>query len=125
MSEEFKAKELRIVLDGPATEAYETMVSRMKEAVSTIKVQPSHFASFLMVDYLDAHFEKDKAVLIAEFFDSDAFHEAERKVAKGKPDYEELMQAALNCARQIKGKKRRKAVRKGRQALKDNESSAP
>ena len=122
MSEQ--SRELRVVLDASATAAYESMVAGMKEAVPQIKVQPSHFVSFLLVDYLEAHFEKDKAVLIAEFFDSDAFHEAERKLAKGKPDYEERMQAALDSARQIKGKKRRKVVRKKRQAAEITEDSA-
>jgi hypothetical protein len=108
-------------LDAAATVALETMVQRMKEAVSAIKVQPSHFVSFLVADFLEAHFERDMAVLIAEFFDSDAYHEAERKLAKGKAEYEELMQAALDRARKIKGKKRRKAVRKKRQASKETE----
>lgn len=114
-------RELRIVLDGPATAAYEAMVSRMKEAVPTIKVQPSHFASFLFVDFMDAHFEKDMAVLIAEFFDSDAFYELERRKAKGKEDYEEQMADALERARKIRTRKRRKTVRKIRQNTKESE----
>jgi|SRR6185437_1849775 len=122
MSEE--SRELRVVLDASATAAYKSMVAGMKEAVPQIKVQPSHFVSFLLVDYMGAHFEKDMAVLIAEFFDSDAFHEAERKLAKGQPDYEERMQAALDRARQIKGKKRRKVVRQKRQTTETTEGSA-
>jgi hypothetical protein len=121
MVEETQEKELRIVLDAAATVALETMVQRMKDAVSAIKVQPSHFVSFLVADFLEAHFERDMAVLIAEFFDSDAYHEAERKLAKGNADYEELMQAALDRARKIKGKKRRKAVLKKRQASMETE----
>lgn len=119
MNETSQRKELRIVLDGPATEAYESMVSRMKETVSTVKVQPSYFVSFLMIDYLETYFEKDLAILIAEFFDSDAFYEVERKLAKGKPDYEELMQSALDRARQIKGKRRSKAVRNNKKQAKE------
>jgi hypothetical protein len=115
-------RELRVVLDSAAAAAFEAMLARMKEAVPQIKVQPSHFVSFLLVDYLEAHFERDKVVLITEFFDSDAFHEAERKLAKGKPDYEERMQAALDRARQIKGKKRRTVVRKARQSVKAEKS---
>ena len=122
MSEESQPKELRIVLSATATSAYETMVARIREEVSTIKVQPSHFVSFLVVDFLVAHFEKDKPILIAEFFDSDAFYEAARKKAKGSTNYEELMAEALEKAQGIRGKKRRKAVRKGRQ--KGNESDA-
>jgi hypothetical protein len=110
-----ESRELRVVLDAEAASAYVSMLARMKEAVPTIKVQPSHFVSFLLVDFLEAHFERDMLILIAEFFDSDAFHEAERKLAKGTPNYEERMQAALDRGRQIKGKKRHKVVRKKRQ----------
>jgi hypothetical protein len=111
-----ESRELRVVLDAQATMAYEAMLTRMKELVPQIKAQPSHFVSFLLVDYLEAHFEKDKAVLVAEFFDMDTFFDSERKLAKGQPDYEERVQAALDRARQIKGKRRRKTVRKKRQA---------
>ena len=114
MSEKIEAKELRIVLDAEATSAYEGMVERMR-AEATIKVQPSYFVSFLMADFFATHFEKDKAVLIAEFFDSDAFYEAARRRAKSSEDFEELMAAALEEAKRIKGKRRRKVVRKGRQ----------
>lgn len=124
-SSELKAKELRIVLDAAAASAYETMVGRIKEVALTIKTQPSHFVSFLLVDYLEVHFEKDMAVLIAEFFDSDAFYESERKLAKGRPDYEERMQAALNRAREIKGKKRRKTLNKKKQVSRSVEVSTP
>ncbi len=125
MSELDQERELRIVLDGAATAAYEMMVSRLKEAVSTIKVQPSHFVSFLLVDFMEAHFEKDMAVLIAEFFDSDAFYEAERKHAKGKSNYEELMADALERARKIKAKRRRKPVSRKMQSPKKSEALTP
>ena len=115
MNAETQMRELRVVLDAAATSAYEAMVARMKEEIPTIKVQPSHFVSFLVTDFFAAYFEKDKAVLIAEFFDSDSFYEAARKKAKGSADYEELMAEALENARKIRTKKRRKAVRKGRQ----------
>ncbi len=125
MSDATRTRELRIVLDGLATTAYETMVSRMREAVPTIKVQPSHFASALIVDYLEAHFEKDMDILIAEFFDSDTFYEAERKKAKGKANFEELMANALEQARRIKDKKRRKPVSKTRQPAREPKVLTP
>ena len=120
MNEESKLKELRIVLSAGATNAYEAMIARMKEDVTTIKATPSHFVSFLVADFFAAHFEKDKAVLIAEFFDSDAFYEAARKKAKGSPNYEELMAEALESAQRLRGKKRRSSVRKGRQKGKES-----
>ena len=125
MSDKVELKELRIVLDAGATNAYEVMVARMKEEVSTIKVQPSQFVSFLVADFLAAHFEKDKAVLIAEFFDSDGFHEAARRKAKGSENYEDQMDAAIQEARRIKDKKRGKAVRKGRHTSKESEALTP
>ena len=100
-------RELRIVLSSDAAQAYETMLSRLKAEMPQVKAQPSHFVSFLVADYLNAHFERDKAVLVAEFFDMDAFFTAERKKARGMPDYDEQMQAALDRARQIKSKRRR------------------
>jgi hypothetical protein len=125
MSDKVESKELRVVLDAGATNAYEAMVARMKEEVSTIKVQPSQFVSFLVADFMAAHFEKDKAVFIAEFFDSDGFHEAARRKAKGSENYEDQMDAAIQEARRIKDKKRNKVVRKGRQASKESEALTP
>jgi hypothetical protein len=116
MSYERESKELRIVLDAAAAIAYEAMVLRMKEGVPTIKVQPSHFVSFLVADFFSTHFEKDMAVLIAEFFDSDAFYELARK---------ELMAAALAEAQRIKGKRRRSRVGKGARPSKDSEALTP
>ncbi len=121
MSEANEERELRIVLDGPATSAYEMMIGRMREVAPTIKVQPSHFVSFLLVDFMETHFEKDMAVLIAEFFDSDAFYESQRRLAKGKSDYEELMANALEQARKIKARRRRKILRKKKQFSNDAE----
>jgi hypothetical protein len=124
MSETSQEQELRIVLDGPATKAFKTMVERMKVEIPTVKVQPSNFVSFLVADFLETHFEKDMAVLIAEFFDSDAYYEAERKKAKGTANYEELMASALAEARKIKAKARRRATRKHRQLGKPMEAKA-
>jgi hypothetical protein len=112
MADSLLLKELRIVLDAEAALAFESMVDLMKKEMPAIKVQPSQFVSFLVKDFFEAHFEKDKPVLIAEFFDSDSYHEAERKLAKGKPNYEELMQAALDQARKIKSRKRREYPRR-------------
>lgn len=103
--------ELRVVLDSAATEAYEAMVARMKEDTATIKVSPSRFVSFLVSDFFLAHFEKDKIILIAEFFDSDSFYEAARKKAKGAANYEDQLAGALEQAQKIKARRRRKTVR--------------
>ncbi len=109
MSKELKPKELRVVLDAESSLAYEAMVQRVKEVVPTIKVHPSQFVSFLVSDFYLAHFEKDRDVLVAEFFDSDSFYQVQRKQAKGKVNFEDLMAKALEQAQKYKSKKRRKA----------------
>ena len=109
MSPESKSKELRIALDVEATQSYKLMIQKLKEVVPTIKVHHSQFVSFLLTDYLVAHFEKDQDVLIAEFFDFDTFYQQQRKQAKGKLNFEELMTKALEQAQKYKGKRRRKA----------------
>ena len=118
-------KELRVVLDSAATNAFENMVARMKEDQPTVKVQPSHFVSFLVSEFFAAYFDKDRAVLIAEFFDSDAFYEAARRKAKGSSNYEDQMTEAMEAAQKIRGKKRRKAGRGGPQANNESEPKAP
>ncbi len=109
MSPKSQSKELRVALDAEATRSYKLMVQKLKEVVPTIKVHPSQFVSFLVSDYIVAHFEKDQDVLIAEFFDSDTFYQQQRKQAKGKPNFEELMTKVLEQAQKYKGKRRRKA----------------
>ncbi len=109
MSPESKSKELRVALDAEATQSYKLMVLKLKEVVPTIKVHPSQFISFLVSDYFITHFEKDQDILIAEFFDSDTFYQQQRKQAKGKLNFEELMTKALEQAQKYKGKRRRKA----------------
>lgn len=108
MNKESKPKELRVVLDAEAALAYEAMIQKMKEVVPTIKVHPSQFVSFLVSDFYLAHFEKDRDVFIAEFFDSDSFYQQQRKQAKGQLNFEELMAKALEQAQKFKSKKRRK-----------------
>lgn len=119
-----EVRELRVVLSAAAAAAFEGMVARMKEEAPTIKVQPSHFVSFLLVDFLAAHFDKDKAVLIAEFFDSDAYFDAARKRAKGSDNYEDQMAAALMEARKIKERRRHTGlVRRRAQKERSGESA--
>jgi hypothetical protein len=124
MSEPTQEQELRIVLGGAATKAYKAMVERMKAEIPTVKIQPSHFVSFLVADYIEAHFEKDMGVLIAEFFDSDSYYEAARRKAKGAPNYEEQMAKALDDALKIKANKRRGASKSKKQSIKTTEVKA-
>lgn len=115
------SKELRIALTPEATCVYYKMVDFLKKEIPTIKLLPSQVVSFLVMDFFTAHFEKDKDVLIAEFFDSDAYYQAARKKAKASPDYEDLMAKALAEAKAVKGKKRRQSAAKSNKTYKDNE----
>lgn len=115
------SKELRIALSSEATQVYEKMVDLLKKEIPTIKLLPSQVVSFLVMDFFTAHFEKDKDVLIAEFFDSDAYYQAARKKAKGSPEYDDLMAKALVEAKGIKGKKRRLAATKSNKTHKDTD----
>lgn len=117
-------KEIRIVLTPEAAIASEAMVARLKEVMPTVKLTPSSFVSFLVQDYFATHFEKDKDIIIAEFFDSDAYFEAARKKARGSAKYEELMAKALAEAKVIKAKKRRRTESKVISSTQESENTA-
>lgn len=110
MSTGSSKQELRIVLDSAATNAFNMMVQLLKAEMATVKIHPSQFVSFLVADFFQSHFEKDKAVLIAEFFDSDSYFDAARTKARGSNDYEAQMATALAEAQKIKSKRRRKTT---------------
>ena len=110
MSARSTKQELRIVLDAAATRAFNLMVQALKAEMATVKIHPSQFISFLVADFFQSHFEKDKQVLVAEFFDSDSYFDAARKKARGSVDYEEQVATALAEAQKIKSKRRRKAT---------------
>lgn len=107
-----KKEILRVALDRESTAAYSAMVERLKAENPHVKFQASAFVSFLVTDFHRTYFEKDLAVLVAEFFDSNAFYESERKKAKEGSSYEEVLGAALTQARHIKSKRRTHAPRK-------------
>lgn len=115
------SKELRVALSSEATLVYEKMVDLLKKEIPTIKLHPSQVVSFLVMDFFVAHFEKDKEIFIAEFFDSDAYYQEARKKAKGSPEYDDLMAKALTEAKAIKSRKRRQAAVKSNKTHKDND----
>lgn len=122
MSEQAIEKEVRVVLDPAAATALRSMIDTLKAETSTVKIQPSQFVSFLVADFFEAHFAKDKPIFIAEFFDSDAFYETERKKARGRPDFEDQMARALDHARKVKGLKRSKTMRRYPTSTKESEA---
>ena len=103
-------QEQRIVLDASATHSYNLMIRALKAEMATVKVNPSQFVSFLVADFFQTYFEKDKAVLVAEFFDSDRYFDAARKKARGLDDYDDQIAAALAEVQKIKSKRRRKTT---------------
>lgn len=106
---------LRVALDNQAARDYAAMVERIKAANPCVKIHPSSFVSFLVSDFFETYFEKDMGILVAEFFDSERYCDAQREKAKGKPNYEEAIEVAAREAKRIKARRRRKVVRRKRQ----------
>lgn len=106
---------LRVALDNQATRDYAAMADRIKAANPCVKLHPSSFVSFLVSDFFETYFEKDMGILVAEFFDSERYCDAQREKAKGKPNYEEALEVAAREAKKIKARRRRKVVRRKRQ----------
>lgn len=98
---------LRIALDKKATQDFAMMVHRLKAENSYVKVHPSAFVSFLVSDFYSTYFEKDLGTLVAEFFDSKSYHEAQLQRAKSQGEFEKVMSESLEAIRKIKAKTRR------------------
>lgn len=99
---------LRIALDKRAALAFAQMASRLKAENPHIRVHPSAFVSFLVSDFCVTYFEKDLGVLVAEFFDSKSYHEAQLQQAKIQGDFESVMSSTLRAIKKIKAGARRK-----------------
>ena len=82
------------------------MIETLRTDQASVKVQLPVLVNFLVCDFFQTYFAKDKQVLVSEFFDSDTFYELARKHAKGRADYEDLMASAINEARKLKSSKR-------------------
>ena len=121
---ELSTKPVRATLSSEASLAFRRMAERLEADGFASKIYPSEFLSFLVLDYLEAHFEKDFPVLLAEFFDSDCYFDKARKKAKGSPEFESLMAKASEEAQKIKAKKRRKAVRRDAQPDPESEPNS-
>lgn len=106
---------LRVALDKDATHSYAQMVSRLRSENLSVKIHPSAFVSFLVKDFFATYFEKDKGVLIAEFFDSKSFYESQMERAQSDGNsFEKVMAEALDSITKIKSKSRCMAEKKGR-----------
>lgn len=103
---------LRVALDKPATNAYHSMVEEIKAQNSCVKISPSQFVSFLVTDFYKTYFEKDLSILVAEFFDSQGYHEAAIKRAKREGNFEQIMNETMMNIKQFKSKCRSQKQRK-------------
>lgn len=105
---------LRVALDKQATQSFVKMATHLKSENPHVRVQPSAFVSFLVSDYFATYFEKDLGLLVAEFFDSKSYHEAQIQLAKAGNDFEEVMAESLETIKRIKSQAQRKPVRQRR-----------
>lgn len=103
---------LRVALDRQAAQDFAQMANRLKAQNPHVRVQPSAFVSFLVSDFFATYFEKDLGILVAEFFDSKSYHEAQLQQAKAQGDFERVMSESLVTIRKIKARSRRKSGQK-------------
>lgn len=104
---------LRIALDKKAAQDFAQMAKRLKAENPHIRVQPSAFVSFLVSDFFTTYFEKDLGILVAEFFDSKSYYEAQLQRAKAQGDFESVMSSTLQAIKKMKaGARRKRAARR-------------
>lgn len=114
---------LRVALDAKATRSYELMAQKLKEYNSSVRFYPSELVSFIVSDFFETYFEDDLDILVAAFFDSHGFVNAEAQNAKNKASFEEALREALSTAEKIKSKVRRKSkIKSMRDQIKLNDS---
>lgn len=99
---------LRIALDKKAAQDFVQMANRLKAENPHIRVQPSALVSFLVSDFFATYFEKDLGILVAEFFDSKSYYEAQLQQAKAQGDFESVMSVTLRAIKKIRAGARRK-----------------
>lgn len=102
-----KKEILRVALDPQSTQAFEVMAKELKDLSEHVKFHPSELVSFIVSDYLNFYFKLNRDHLIAAFFDSHGFVTEQTSKAKGKDNFMEVMQQALEESKRIKGKLRK------------------
>ncbi len=113
---------LRVALDKGAMAAYHSMIKELKRQNEFIKAPPSAFVSFLVSEFFKSHFQENIDLLVAQFFDSQSYYEAQLKAAKASSDFEETMGETLAFIKRVKAKASRKAV--GSKKAKDDNAPA-
>ncbi len=114
---------LRVALDSKAAQSYELMAQKLKAYNPSVRFYPSELISFIVSDFFDTYFEEDLDILVAAFFDSHGFVNAETQKAKNKANFEVALREALSTAEKIKSKVRRRSkVKPARDQIKFNDS---
>lgn len=100
-----KKEILRVALNHEATQAFNVMAKELKGLNEHVKFHASELVSFIVNDYLNFYFKLNRDHLIAAFFDSHSFVTAQSNKTKGKDNFMEVMQQALEESKRIKGKR--------------------
>ena len=110
--EEGSPKEsLRILLDDVAAKDCEWMESELKSQGSHIKLTSSKFISYLVKDYKNNYFSKNKKKLSKVFFDSKEFIAAELKKAQTPEAVEQILKMAMKNIAKGQASKKRKLIK--------------
>jgi hypothetical protein len=96
---------LRIVLNGDATSAYDSMADSLK-GEEFVKFNPSRFVSFIVCQFFKLHFEKDKDLLISEFFDPKEFITGEMRKVKDPALMDQVLKSALDKLKKVQTNKK-------------------
>jgi hypothetical protein len=97
---------LRIVLDKDASIACDQMIQALKSE-GPIRLSSSKLASFVLARFFSLYFEKDKDLLLAEFFDSKCFVEEELRKATGSSDVSGILERTTLKVRKMQELKKR------------------
>lgn len=96
---------VRVVLDRDASLSFDRMAQVLRNEGSA-RLSPSKLVSFIVQLFFASHFDKDKEILLGEFFDSKAFVEGELKKADPSEIGVVLERAMLKVRRMQELKKR-------------------
>lgn len=91
---------LRVALDEKAMRAFEGMAQSLKSE-SYVRLTPSKYISFLTCFYFQNYFEKDRELLISEFFDAKDFVAQELKKVKDPEGMEAALELTMRKVRKM------------------------
>lgn len=107
---------LRVALDKKATHAHDSMAGVLKTQ-EFVKLSPSRFVSFVITHFFENYFEKDKELIVSEFFDAKEFIADEMSKVKDPAMVDEVLKMAMNRIQKMQALKKQGAISKRKQAL--------